>query len=372
MCVVGDALLGSDEGVLAVRSADGSLQTSPWDGNTLVEVFDELAAAGELWVTTGGQWGPFSVTTELTDVAPPDPRAEWEDVVELSVTASGPLVVTELVENDPQVPLTTEAGTYRIRVSARGRRASTGGDEVDDVPESLEPAEWYLLQAWPAPHTEPVVVRLESACARERLAGGPPLLRVPEAEAGLAASVRIGRDVGGGADARTLSGQVGSVEVERTVRGTRRRLFFDCARVTTWSGLCVPGPSWTYMGPSGPDYALGDSHYWASGDYHPDQLSGADGLIRWSFVEVDKPARAVRAWNWVSGSGFPGDRDVSLLAEESIVTTTLDQSKDATGGAWTTIRIRHEGLPVEWLDDMETWWAFQLAIADHAGFGVPR
>lgn len=63
---------------------------------------------------------------------------------------------------------------------------------------------------------------------------------------------------------------------------------------------------------------------------------------------------------------------MSLLAEESIVTTTLDQSKDATGGAWTTIRIRHEGLPVEWLDDMETWWAFQLAIADHAGFGVPR
>jgi hypothetical protein len=31
----------------------------------------------------------------------------------------------------------------------------------------------------------------------------------------------------------------------------------------------------------------------------------------------------------------------------------------------------HEGLPVEWLDDMETYWGYQLAIADAVGFGLP-
>jgi hypothetical protein len=30
------------------------------------------------------------------------------------------------------------------------------------------------------------------------------------------------------------------------------------------------------------------------------------------------------------------------------------------------------GLPVEWLDDMETYWAYQLSIADHAKFGIPK
>lgn len=49
---------------------------------------------------------------------------------------------------------------------------------------------------------------------------------------------------------------------------------------------------------------------------------------------------------------------------------TLDQSRDAAGSPWTTIRVNHEDLPVEWLEDMETWWAYQLSIADHAGFGT--
>ena len=45
------------------------------------------------------------------------------------------------------------------------------------------------------------------------------------------------------------------------------------------------------------------------------------------------------------------------------MTMALDQSKAADGEPWTTIRIKHEGLPVEWLEDMETWWAYQLSIA---------
>jgi hypothetical protein len=58
-----------------------------------------------------------------------------------------------------------------------------------------------------------------------------------------------------------------------------------------------------------------------------------------------------------------------VLATDSIRTVTLVESK-RDGEAWTTIRIQHDGLPVEWLDDRETYWAYQLSIADHAGFGI--
>ena len=60
-----------------------------------------------------------------------------------------------------------------------------------------------------------------------------------------------------------------------------------------------------------------------------------------------------------------------MLAADSIRTVSLVQTQ-RDGEAWTTIRIDHDGLPVEWLDDMQTYWAStcQLSIADHAGFGV--
>ena len=32
----------------------------------------------------------------------------------------------------------------------------------------------------------------------------------------------------------------------------------------------------------------------------------------------------------------------------------------------------HEGLPVEWLDDMTAYWNMQFAIADAARFGASK
>lgn len=370
MRTVEDVLLGSDEGVLAVRSVGGPLEIRAWGDNTLVEVTDELAAAGELWVMTAHQWGPFSVTTQVSPAAPPEPGAEWEDVVEFSANSPSPLVVTELVENDPRVPFTDEPGTYRIRVSSRGRKPSADQEPVDDATEAPRPVEWYLLQAWPAPVAEPVVVRLQSSYARERLAGGPSPLRVPDAGAALSASGRIGRDVGGGHGARVLSGQTGAVEVARTIRGTRRKLFFTFAHSNSWSNLCNPGDvGWSYGGPGGPDYALGEPHYFSADEDSDDQLTGYPSSIRWSFTSVEKPARVVRSWNWVAGPWNQPQRQVRTLSQDTVVTTTLEQSKDDTGQPWATIRVRHEDLPVEWLEDMETWWSFQLAVADQAESG---
>lgn len=203
-----------------------------------------------------------------------------------------------------------------------------------------------------------------------------PALVIPEGEAGLAAAGRIGRDVEGDPGARVLSGELGSVAVERTIRGTRRKLFRSCAYLDTWSHVWTPGPgsssslSWIWGG-AWVNYEL-DKDIWGYSVDHPDQLTGRNGAVRSSFVEVEKPARAVRRWNWMQPRGENGNAswdDNPVLAADSIMTVTLVQSQ-RDGEAWTTIRIEHDGLPVEWLDDMETYWAYQLAIADHAGFGV--
>ena len=198
-----------------------------------------------------------------------------------------------------------------------------------------------------------------------------PALVIPEAEAGLAAAARIGRDVDGAPGARVLSGQLGSVAVERTIRGTRRKLFRSCAYLDTWSHVWTPDEASWIFGGAWNNYEL-DEEMWAYSVDHSDQLTGRNGAVRSSFVEVEKPARAVRRWNWMRPRGEHGNAtwdDNPVLPVDSIRTVTLMESK-RDGETWTTIRIEHDGLPVEWLDDMETYWAYQLSIADHAGFGV--
>lgn len=359
---------------LALRAWDDELlQGAVPADNTLITILEGSSdRIEELIVNTADQWGPFHVAAHLYDMDPGDPGAEWEDVVEMSLTSASALVVTELVDNDPQIELLPGPGQYRLRVSARGRRIRDF-DSDDELDEDTSPTEWYLLEAWPAPATDPIVIRLTSPFAQNELNPPAPLV-IPEGEAGLAASVRIGRDVDRKPGARTLSGDLGSVEVRRTIRGTRRRLFRLCSHLVTWSHVWLGPPSWSWTGGPGDEYELHRPE-WASADDNPDQMSGSTGSIRCSYTDVKKPVHAVRTWNWMVP---PDGRDLTLaarvpvLAEDAQITVDLTEAKDADGQAWTTIRITHAGLPVEWLDDMETYWGYQLAIADHANFGIPK
>ncbi|MGY2703315.1 hypothetical protein [Nocardioides sp. HB32] len=377
-------ILHSDEGVVetsyscvVVRTFDwGELGATAPEDNTLVTVPELEEGEGDLWVNTADQWGPFSVTTRLWSARPADPGEEWEDVVELSVTSGTGLFATEMVDNEPQIILAPEPGEYRLRVSARGRRIHDISEDDDlDLDAELPPKEWYLLEAWPAPATDPVVVRLTSPFA-DRVLNPPPRLVIPEGEAGLAAAGRIGRDVDGAPGTRTLSGETGTVRVERTIRGTRRRLFGLCSHLVTWSHVWLDPPSWSWSGGGAyhDEYAPGHPDYATAHD-HPDQMSGRSGAIRTSYLEVEKPARAVRQWDWVvppPGGDLVLWNRVPFLPEPTVLAVELTQSRDEAGEPWATIVIEHDGLPVEWLDDMETYWGYQLSIADHAGFGVPK
>ncbi|MFC0842684.1 hypothetical protein ACFH04_02890 [Streptomyces noboritoensis] len=82
-------------------------------------------------------------------------------MVETVITSTtGELVVAE-VDADPDADRTdwpnlaaTGAGTYRLRISVRGRDA---GADADYLEEDEEPVEEHLLQAWPAPAAADVI-----------------------------------------------------------------------------------------------------------------------------------------------------------------------------------------------------------------------
>ena len=114
----------------------------------------------------------------------------------------------------------------------------------------------------------------------------------------------------------------------------------------------------------GEPYELNQPSYGWAGN-HADQLSGSAGSIVSWFIEVDRPRRAVRGWNWgVPIPGHPGWEPAMFLPVDTQVTATLDEHRDETGGTWTTVTLTHDHLPVEWIDDLHAWWSMQLAILD--------
>ena len=91
-------VLGSDEGVILVAGA----VADPWTDSTLLAIQpethnrdegDQADRTGEdyesdtvegndIWILTGDQWGPFSVTARVLDTPPGEPDGEWDDVAE--------------------------------------------------------------------------------------------------------------------------------------------------------------------------------------------------------------------------------------------------------------------------------------------------
>ncbi|GAA4371353.1 hypothetical protein [Nocardioides caricicola] len=360
--------LGSDEHTFVIRGEAGTVVGSPWDGSTLVTIPTDVDQVGDVWVNTGDQWGPFSVTTQVHDTPPPDDPS-WEDVVEITLTCTSGLLVAELVNHEPSTSLTTDPGSYRIRVCARGRVDPELDDDYDDQDEpgaeSTEPVEHYLVQAWPALPTDPtapVIVRDTSSWAAAQLAGPRTYPEVEGTKVGLAAAARIGHDADGGPGARHLSGTVSAITLEGVVPGTRRKVSKYLKYGPTLSRHV---PTWSFMAGPGWDQ-LGAANYCAAGGGHPDQLTGANGVIRVVRVADDSPRSWVSQWAWMVPGPGPNGRWIAnlvpLLVEDTTVTATFTQTKDEQGQPWTTVQVQHDLIPVEWVDDLTSWWTYQLAM----------
>lgn len=88
------------------------------------------------------------------------PQRGWEDVVEVSTTFLGAEPVGwETWAGVSVGVLEVPAGTYRARVSARGRDAGRGDEFAEGV------VDGYLMQLWPAAAAPAEIVATSSADA---------------------------------------------------------------------------------------------------------------------------------------------------------------------------------------------------------------
>lgn len=367
-----EVTLDSDSAAFALRGSLGSLTVSPWSGNSLVRIDPDVDETGTIFVETGNQWGPFSVLVRTLSEPPHRYDDRWEDIVEFSVATTGPLVVSEVSDPYPSAPLATSAGSYRIRVHARGRekRTFTLAAESAMTPDEEQPVEWYLVECWPAPPSDPSVLKMTSRYATTATRLDDPDT-FPGAAAAMSAASRIGKDVDGVPGARDLSGDVGGLNLTGEVNGGPDQWITSFAFVLSWSNWWSRSGGWSTRGFDAGKLKPGPSRYGRSND-SIDQLSGRFGAIRTSIIAIDPPNSVVRNWMWVvnrSVGRVPLTEWPELLPAESQLTILLKPTVNAREGANTEVSLHHDRLPVEWIDDMTTWWQFQLEIARRTGLG---
>jgi hypothetical protein len=369
--------LGSDERAFVLMALEGKLSGPTVGGNSLV-TFDEADDFDDTLVLihTGSQWGPFRVTTRSVD-AFEAAGGDWEDVVEFSLRCQAKVVVAELVEGEPLATVIDGPGEYRVRVSVRGRSESRDRDRSsDDIEDDAPAIEHYVIESWPAPMSASELVRHGSDLPLDPNEEEPETI-LPEQEAGVAGTRAIGRDLDGGPSARPLSGELGQVVASMTIPGTRRRLFGSFAHGYAWTGG---------YGMSGSvDLVVGGSYRINS--YLPvveggDGMTGEQGEIVQTWLAIDSPKSVTKAWNWhlpvygewdgpspgrAYGKRVVGQRP--FLAQDTTLRIDLSESGSA-GARETLVQIQHDGLPIEWLEDMSAYWAWMLAVAESRGFGL--
>jgi hypothetical protein len=345
--------LASDTGQFVIQALDGveRLTGPEVPENSLVRL--EPADLGWVTILTGSQWGPFEVTVRTFDSAPDIEADGWEDVAEVSVEAARGLVLDEIPNNDP-ISIVGHGGQYRIRIKTRGRAT---GRSRDDDPE-WDPqgrsavVERYLVEVWPAPITDAVVI---VGCGPAKTpAVDLHYDDLPELVPGMAAARWMTTALNEAAAGRRLSGDRGALSVERIVPGTHRQLF-----PSFWAnhgsvvggmigGLIEEGRSWRY----------------------PHSLFvPAGGHIRLVLKTRRRRRGAVMEWNWFAPQ--PGERHamadqaVPVLEEPTEFETCLEALEPDDHGARCRARIDHRNLPAEWLSPMRDYWELHLAVIEH-------
>jgi hypothetical protein len=120
------------------------------------------AHAGGVYLHFGRRSGGSPVQIVLTEAVPDGPDESWEDVVEVSIDVpSGADIGFVSWAGETGGELNgIPAGSYRLRVSARGRDAGRNGEFEDG------PVDAYLLQLWPAQSEPDAILRVGSEDAK--------------------------------------------------------------------------------------------------------------------------------------------------------------------------------------------------------------
>jgi hypothetical protein len=118
------------------------------------------AASGEgLYLVLARRSGGSPVQIVLHD-SEPALRAEWEDVVEVSISIPADAKPSwSTWAGEASGSLLIPPGSYRVRANARGRDAGRDGEFADAS------VDWYLLELWPAPTEADTILRASTADA---------------------------------------------------------------------------------------------------------------------------------------------------------------------------------------------------------------
>lgn len=143
-------LLQGDEGFDGDADRFFAGQTNGWVG---------AAVDGVVHVVLARRSGGSQVRIELHDGAPA--LGDAEDIVEVSLRLTDAPVGWEGWAGEPSGVLEIPPGTYRVRVSARGRDAGQADEFADHV------VDWYLIELWPDAMRQDEIVRSGSQDAAD-------------------------------------------------------------------------------------------------------------------------------------------------------------------------------------------------------------
>ena len=137
---------------------DGDFDRSyKWQVNGLVGAAHPTGVHINLARRSGGS----PVRMVLLDAPPRSKAGQWEDVVEVSITVpDGQDVVWSAWVDMGRGPLKLLLGSYRLRVSAKGRDEGHLGELADGAVDD------YLIQFWPARWRPDAILRTGSENAK--------------------------------------------------------------------------------------------------------------------------------------------------------------------------------------------------------------
>ncbi|WP_424893570.1 hypothetical protein [Streptomyces sp. XH2] len=157
------ARLSVPEGQYAILSpgAEDAQDSIPGTGEVAATGLFAAGTDGAL-VITGTDQGDIGIRVELWNGAPAVDDTAWEDIVEDSYTATGTAHVVNVEGGPAGLPdlAWSGPGTYRMRVSVRGRDLGADDDGTGTEQAGPAPVEEHLIQVWPAPPAPPHALKL--------------------------------------------------------------------------------------------------------------------------------------------------------------------------------------------------------------------
>ncbi len=326
-----------------VTRLDGDPETGP--GGWVIMLDSSLGDGDD-----PGEDREVEVEIELLEEPPGVDGGDEDRVVEVSV--GGP---AELFASGSEVAVTgAEARAYRIRLAL-----SVGAEPFR-----------LRVQSWPGAAGPARVLRERV----EECDPPNPAFGLPEAEAGLAAAARIGRDVDGRPGARDLSAALGAIHAQNTLRGRADEYSDYFASAYDWSPDDASGSNadgyGVKRGGMGWRSPVRWKVIWQRKLDTTERVTGRTGSI-WSTptAEDDPPRTRAMVWRWsctpmaqvANRFGSVGDAPgESCLPRDTVVSVRLVQLPGRP--ARTRVEIEHRDVPLEWVDDLDAWWRFQLAI----------